>query len=257
MYLPETVKRLRTLCLPIIVTLLTLLNPISGNTHEAGVTDTSITILRDTIRLVYTVPENHIPDITGDDYNPLSTEPVIKSVLDGFSVRNVGEPCTAKSQRINRLDTIKSLQFEFVFDCGGLVRNLEITYQLLFSQNQSHKNFARITLLQHTHNVTFSNDNRSHEVDVESMVRQLADNQPVSSPVSTQLTSGSHYFAVGVEHILQGVDHLLFLEALFLPPLSFRQVLALITAFTVAHSMTLGLSVLNVVTVRPGLMNRR
>ena len=51
------------------------------------------------------------------------------------------------------------------------------------------------------------------------------------------------YFRLGVEHILFGYDHLLFVLGLCLVVRG-RQLLATITAFTVAHSFTLGLSAL-------------
>lgn len=47
------------------------------------------------------------------------------------------------------------------------------------------------------------------------------------------------YFVLGVEHILAGMDHLLFVLALLLIVTGARRLLATITAFTVAHSLTL------------------
>lgn len=43
----------------------------------------------------------------------------------------------------------------------------------------------------------------------------------------------------GVEHILTGIDHLLFLVCLVLPFRQFRSLLLVVTAFTLAHSVTL------------------
>jgi hydrogenase/urease accessory protein HupE len=48
------------------------------------------------------------------------------------------------------------------------------------------------------------------------------------------------YLSLGVEHILTGVDHLLFVLALLLVVRGGRRIVATITAFTVAHSITLG-----------------
>jgi hypothetical protein len=59
------------------------------------------------------------------------------------------------------------------------------------------------------------------------------------------------YVALGVEHILTGFDHLLFVVALTLLVRRKRQLLATITAFTVAHSISLALTVLGVVHVPP------
>ncbi len=47
------------------------------------------------------------------------------------------------------------------------------------------------------------------------------------------------YFLYGVEHILLGIDHLLFVLALLLLVKGVRRVIATVTAFTLAHSLTL------------------
>ena len=47
------------------------------------------------------------------------------------------------------------------------------------------------------------------------------------------------YFAFGVEHILGGIDHLLFVLALLLLVKGVRRIIATVTAFTLAHSITL------------------
>lgn len=52
------------------------------------------------------------------------------------------------------------------------------------------------------------------------------------------------YVALGAEHILTGVDHLVFLLALLLAGTSLRQVAMIVTGFTAAHSVTLALGVL-------------
>jgi len=57
-------------------------------------------------------------------------------------------------------------------------------------------------------------------------------------------TSFAGYVALGVEHILTGWDHLAFLLALLLLAGSLGEVAVLVTAFTVAHSVTLGLATL-------------
>jgi len=61
----------------------------------------------------------------------------------------------------------------------------------------------------------------------------------------------SAYTVLGVEHILSGIDHLFFvLGLLFLVGFN-RRLLWTITAFTVAHSVTLALSSLGWLTLRP------
>jgi hypothetical protein len=51
--------------------------------------------------------------------------------------------------------------------------------------------------------------------------------------------AASGFVGLGMEHILTGFDHLLFLLALIIPLRGWRQILAIVTTFTVAHSFTL------------------
>ncbi|MFC5604816.1 HupE/UreJ family protein [Sporosarcina koreensis] len=68
--------------------------------------------------------------------------------------------------------------------------------------------------------------------------------------VSTPTKSGSAWFSffkLGMIHILEGYDHLLFLIALLLRKQTLKQYIGIVTAFTIAHSITLSLSVLDIV----------
>jgi hypothetical protein len=56
---------------------------------------------------------------------------------------------------------------------------------------------------------------------------------------------------LGVEHIWTGYDHLLFLFALLIVVSGLRPAVVIITCFTVAHSITLGLATLDVVNLPP------
>ncbi len=58
------------------------------------------------------------------------------------------------------------------------------------------------------------------------------------------------YTTLGIEHILSGVDHLLFVIALLFLVGFKRQLVWTITAFTAAHSLTLGLSVMGWLALR-------
>jgi HupE / UreJ protein len=57
--------------------------------------------------------------------------------------------------------------------------------------------------------------------------------------------SASHFVRLGFEHILTGTDHLLFLFCLVIPIRRIKPLVIVITAFTVAHSITLIAAALN------------
>ncbi len=62
------------------------------------------------------------------------------------------------------------------------------------------------------------------------------------------------FVPAGVHHILVGPDHLLFLVGLLLLGGSIRQLLLVVTSFTLAHSITLSLAALRIVMPPPGLI---
>ena len=78
---------------------------------------------------------------------------------------------------------------------------------------------------------------RTREGDVRGLV---LDGSPGAVPLDPGVLwiSGT-FLAAGVEHILGGPDHLLFLLCLVLPLLALRPLVVMVTAFTVGHSVTL------------------
>ncbi len=62
------------------------------------------------------------------------------------------------------------------------------------------------------------------------------------------------FLLLGVEHIWTGYDHLLFLFGLLLVCATFRSIVAIISCFTLGHSMTLVLATFDLVNVSPTLV---
>jgi len=94
---------------------------------------------------------------------------------------------------------------------------------------------------------------RLERLDGSSQVKRLAIEQPefvVEPPQGTGAVAWA-YLVLGVEHILGGIDHLLFVLALLLVVRGGMRIAATVTAFTVAHSFTLAAATLGWVHV-PG-----
>lgn len=68
---------------------------------------------------------------------------------------------------------------------------------------------------------------------------------------STAVRASGGYFGLGLGHILGGWDHLLFLAALLIGTRGLRSLLITVTAFTVAHSITLAAATLGWVRASP------
>lgn len=99
---------------------------------------------------------------------------------------------------------------------------------------------------------------RGERLDGTTQVVRLTPSAPsfvVEAALSWTQVAGT-YLRLGVEHILRGLDHLLFvLGLLVLVGRRWRMMFKTVTAFTVAHSLTLGAATLGVVHVPAAPLN--
>lgn len=97
------------------------------------------------------------------------------------------------------------------------------------------------TLIDVLVNVNFLNGEKiSFMLQPDNPSRVIPDKETLSNTIKT-------YLILGVEHILLGIDHLLFVLALLLITVGFKKLIKTITAFTIAHSITLSLAALGYV----------
>ncbi|HET6376223.1 MAG TPA: HupE/UreJ family protein [Methylocella sp.] len=138
--------------------------------------------------------------------------------------------------------------FRFAADCPHPPEALEITYRLFFDADPQHRGLLRLESSGGTRTAIFApgSAKQSFPLSRISAVQQFRD-----------------YFLTGVEHIWSGYDHILFLLSLLLPAVmapgikrwepaagfrpAFLNVLAVVTAFTAAHSITLSLATLKLI----------
>ena len=69
-----------------------------------------------------------------------------------------------------------------------------------------------------------------------------------------QVQAFTKFLFLGIEHILTGYDHLAFLFALLLAGSTLREILRIITSFTLAHSISLALATFNILTISPAIV---
>ncbi len=88
-----------------------------------------------------------------------------------------------------------------------------------------------------------------------------AHHSPEELLAKSESTSSSHvspagqYLFLGFEHILpEGLDHILFVLGLFFLSSRFKSLLWQVTAFTVAHSVTLALSSFQIISLSPAIV---
>lgn len=116
---------------------------------------------------------------------------------------------------------------------------LQIRSGLLLDVAPSHLHFVRLT-----RDGTHAQERVLSDAERLWSLSEAAPQQRTIEPSGTSLAG---YIELGIQHILSGYDHLAFLLALLLIGSSLGEVAKVVTGFTVAHSITLGLTVLGYV----------
>jgi hypothetical protein len=115
---------------------------------------------------------------------------------------------------------------------------LALTIDLLFGVAPSHHHFLYVAAGSSSREALLSASEPSTEIELR--------------PSGGGQTRFPHFIGMGIEHIATGIDHLAFLLALLITARTARQVLAIVTGFTVGHSLTLSLAVLGVIQANRG-----
>jgi hypothetical protein len=191
------------------------------------------------------VDENHDGDVTWGELR--AKQDLIKGyVNDRVKISADGNTCILHQ---NALSTVHHSDgayavLDLVAECAGPIHALDLHYALFFDVDPQHRGLLRVGTGAASQPLTFSDT----EQDLHVVPHELSAWRPFTAMVRQ-----------GVSHIAQGYDHLLFLIALLLtavlvqktdgsstPVASFRTALwdvaRIVTAFTVAHSITLSLA---------------
>ena len=161
-----------------------------------------------------------------------SGEALLRVVREKVVLRADGRRCTPASGRLTPPGPAASLTLVVEFACGVRGRELAVHDDLFDALGADYHTLARIETPGGGAQFAFTPEARETRVRVGAAERGLAS-----------------FVRLGVEHILTGWDHLLFLLVLLLRGGGWLSLTKIITAFTVAHSVTLALAVLDLVTL--------
>ncbi len=156
----------------------------------------------------------------------------------------------------------------FAGNCTDDAAPLTVDYRLLFDLDAQHRGLLKLESAGQTTTAIFATTTRRQQFAISPATPPAASASvaakavtPPTSPIATLLA----FIQDGVKHIASGFDHILFLIALLLPAVMVREgarwrpaaalrptllnVAGIVTAFTIAHSITLSLAVLGIVDV--------
>ena len=138
------------------------------------------------------------------------------------------------------------------WDCPSIEEgeSFNVELSLLDDLSRGHRHVARTIGGGKTRDQVLYGDERKVEIassgDTGTRAAAHPESGTAGEPEAERPTSFWSFFKMGIEHILTGYDHLVFIMGLILARAGLRSLLTIITAFTVAHSITLGLAVTNV-----------
>jgi hypothetical protein len=175
---------------------------------------------------------------------------VTSTALGHLALAADGAPCplTARGFRVASHSDGTYAVIDFDAACPAAARALQVTYSLFFDIDPQHRGIVRIDDGAGTRTAIFGPRERQ---------------QTFERTEPRWMHQLGAAIRLGIEHIFQGFDHLCFLVALLLPSVLARRghsgwepvprlrpalvdVLKIVTAFTLAHSITLTLSALEV-----------
>ena len=196
----------------------------------------TITVRRNEVRYSLTLWPAALPAAVAEplqrarDGDARSRDEVLGTIRGKVTVSAQGRRCEPGAGTLTP-GTKDSVVVVVDFACGGDVHDLLLRDDLYDAFGSDYHTFARIDAPGRTEQFAFTPETRE-----------------------TRLTLGGgerlgawSFVRLGVEHILTGYDHLLFLLGLLLRGGGWLVLTKIITAFTLAHSVTLALAVLDVV----------
>ena len=177
--------------------------------------------------------------LTGNEF---SEKDIFKIYLNNhIHVYSADLKCKSSNDIIELSADEGYLRYELAFKCPS-EENIKIINNALFNVIQSHIHIARIYLENDllTEKALFFND---QSVDISEKETELS-----------FFSSFKNFFYSGLNHILGGYDHLLFILGLLIIVTNLNRLILVITGFTIGHSITLFLSLVDIVQVNASIV---
>ncbi|GAA0374856.1 hypothetical protein GCM10009092_43870 [Bowmanella denitrificans] len=249
--------------------------------HLSGFTDTAIEVAQPGVRILYTLPADNLleldPLTAGREQADIQPpEYYLPWVSRGWQVDARMRNCTQAQALSRELKEIQAYQFELIFLCPQGVDALDIRYLLFTEQWRGHQNFTRIFMADQQQRMRFAFDKSQLSIPVSDLLGQWqaslaetfsgldpnrkfsrqdmgmgADGGTVES--YSQWQEDPYFIWMGMLHIWEGADHLLFILALMLIPVTIKRLAWWVSLFTLAHSITLGLAYFGLFSVSPAI----
>ncbi len=194
---------------------------------------------RDLARLLPQIDTNSDGAIDAEEL-AAGREAVARALVTSVTVTADAGACPGSLDRAWVLEGEGGVVFQVRYTCPKAPGWLTLAAPILDALSPGHRHLARIFRGGKAETVVLDRAHQTWTLDD-------------GSPTSTAALARS-MLKLGVEHILTGADHLVFLLGLILVGGSLRSLVGAVTAFTLAHSITLALASLSIFVPSPRLV---
>lgn len=147
-----------------------------------------------------------------------------------------GQSCAFERLDVTREESAQTVLLTLNYDCPKPQPPLQVHYDMFYG-DLSHRHLMQAKLAEKTLSYTFAPGSVDFTFSETSLAQSIL-----------------AFLKLGLEHILIGYDHILFVLALIFGAKRFKDLLWLITSFTLAHSLTLALATLEIITLPPSVV---
>ncbi len=146
----------------------------------------------------------------------------------GLAISTAGRRCPATGYRLDLTHLPDEVLLHLAFDCAQRPAHLLLDYLLFFDIDPGHRVLGVLT-----------DGDTQQEFLLDATLPSAEFDLARAPGHAARLRHAFELMWLGAQHMLQGLDHLLFLITLVLLPTRFVRLVQIVTAFTLAHSLTL------------------
>jgi hydrogenase/urease accessory protein HupE len=216
----------------LIATALILFGTIPAHAHDPGLSSLKLTLQNGLLRALLTFAPADIEAISnGAKPDPVRLQAIATQSLEIWFDARPSHPNEAKVKLLANKDVVFELSFH-----TSPASHLRVRSTLLDRLPFGHRQYFAL----------IGSDGATLSEKLLSSANPDVDVALAAAAIGTALPSHPFYefLEMGIKHILTGYDHLLFLFALLIGCKRISSVIKIITAFTIAHSISLALATL-------------
>jgi HupE / UreJ protein len=232
--IPRFIRNTIALCLGLV---LSLALAIPSQAHWADLAVADIQIEKQAVKIDLTIPTGLVAQFDDDKYQS-ELQVFFNEKIQLTAAREKNATLLVKSTFANKLpsnliatpDTHSNLRLQYQWTQP--IEQLQLHYDLFVPGVNTARCLAQVTKDDRIDNLVLTPTSKNVAL--------------IDAPILQQITS---FIGLGIEHIWTGYDHILFLISLLMLGGKLNYLIKVVSAFSLSHSITLSLAVLNIVSV--------